>query len=39
MIVVGFKPVFIRCSFIKSDGGWQFTDFDFDTKIDNIPLP
>jgi hypothetical protein len=38
MIVVGFAPVFIRCSFIKYDASWQFTTIDFDSKADNVGL-
>lgn len=38
MIVVGLQPVFIRCSFIKYDASWQFTNIDFDTKPSNVGL-
>ena len=38
MIVIGLQPVFIRCSFIKYDASWQFTNVDFDTKPDKVGL-
>jgi len=38
-IVVGFQPLFIRCSFIKYDESWKFTNFDFETDEDNAKLP
>jgi len=38
-IVVGFQPLFLRCSFIKYDASWQFTNFDFETDEDNAKLP
>ncbi|WP_395019918.1 hypothetical protein [Dongia sp.] len=40
MIVIGPKPTFLRCSFIRvSDDQWQLTDFDFNTSVDELPLP
>ncbi|HEY4161562.1 MAG TPA: hypothetical protein VGM59_00780 [Dongiaceae bacterium] len=39
MIVVDREPVFVRCSFIKYDETWQFTNVDFDSKADNVGLP
>jgi hypothetical protein len=39
MIIVGVKPVYLRCSLIKYDASWQFTNLDFDTDVDNTSLP
>jgi hypothetical protein len=39
MIVIGPKPTFLRCSFINVGDQWQLTDFDFNTDLDQLPLP
>lgn len=39
MAMVGHKPVYLRCTFVKYEGKWQFANFDFDSKIDNLHLP